>query len=378
MKFSIRKQPLVEAVSHVTIAVSAQTTTPILTGIKLTVEESHCTLTASDSNISVQVEIPQTIDDDPVLEVEQTGSIVLPARLFSEIVRKLPGHTVEIEVHPQYTTTIRSGQADFQLNGMNANEFPRLPRLVEDKVFSLPNRLLKAMIRQTSFAVSTTESRPILTGVLWQLEEGNLRFVATDSHRLAQRDAQVEVTGEHSFHNVVVPGKSLSDLNKILEDDDELADVVVADNQLLVKSKHILFYSRLLEGNYPDTSRIIPQSGKIKMVLDTRELLNSIDRAAVLTKAGKDNVVKLETDDQKVEISAHTPEIGRVSESVQVKEIEGEPLHISFNAKFMMDVLRVLDSGQIRIEFIGPMAPFVIVPTDGDHCLYLILPVRTY
>lgn len=373
MKFTVLKQPLVDAVSHVSIAVSSRTTIPILTGIKMTVNESTHLLTASDSDISVQVEMPLE-----ALTVKESGSVVLPARFFVDLVRKLPGESVEIEVGEQYTTTIRSGQSQFQLNGMDPDEFPRLPQLHEEGVFSIPSNLLKTMIRQTLFSVSTAESRPVLTGVLWELQDNVLRFVSTDSHRLARREAQVEMEEEPPVNRAIVPGKSLADLNKLLDDDDQLVDVVLTDNQLVIKTANILFYSRLIEGNYPDTSRIIPQSSKMAVVLNTREILSSIDRASLLTQSGKNNVVKLVADDQKLEITANTPEVGNATETVEVSEFSGDPLKISFNAKFMMDALRAVDSEQIRVAFTGAMAPFIIQPTDNDSLLYLILPVRTY
>lgn len=378
MKFTIQKRPLIDAVAHVSTAVSTKTTIPILTGIKIVVDEMKCSLMASDSDISIQVDIPAEDDGNEQLNVTKSGGIVLPARFFFDIVRKLPGETVEIEVREQYTITIQSGQSRFQLNGMDPDEFPRLPQLQEESVISLPGSLLKAMIRQTTFAVSTAESRPVLTGVEWLLKDNVLRFVATDSHRLAKREAQVEVATEPPVEQAVVPGKSLADLNKILDDDDRLVDIVLTENQLLVKTENVLFYSRLLDGNYPDTARIIPQSSKMGMVLNTKQLLNAIDRASLLTKGGKYNVVKLEVQDEQLHISANSPEVGKVSETVQLSEFTGEPLKISFNAKFMMDALRALDSELIRIEFSGPMAPFIIQPTDHEWILYLILPVRTY
>lgn len=373
MRFTAQKQPLVDAVSHVSIAVSARTTIPILTGIKITVSETHVLLTASDSDISIQVEIPPD-----ALNVKESGGVVLPARYFVDLVRKLPGETIEIEVGGQYATTIRSGQSQFQLNGMDPDEFPHLPQLNEVGVFSIASDLLKTIIRQTSFAVSTAESRPVLTGVLWELQDNVLRFVSTDSHRLARREVQVEMAEEPPVNHAVVPGKSLADLNKLLNDDDQLVDIVLTDNQLLVKTANILFYSRLLEGNYPDTSRIIPQSSKMAVVVNTKELLSSIDRASLLSQSAKNNVVKLTGEDERLEITANTPEIGSVTETVGVSEFTGEPIKISFNAKFMMDALRAVDSEHIRIEFTGAMAPFIIQPTENDSLLYLILPVRTY
>lgn len=378
MKFTIQKSPLLAAVSHVSNAVSSRTTIPILTGIKVVVNETGCSLMASDSDISIQVNLPLEVNGDEQLTITAGGSVVLPARYFFDIVRKLPGETVQFEVAQQYMTTIQSEQSRFQLNGMDPDEFPRLPQLQQDEIISLPANLFKTMIRQTSFAVSTAETRPVLTGVEWLIQDNVLRFIATDSHRLAKREAQIEMTAQPSVDKVVVPGKSLADLNKILSDDDQLVDIVLTENQLLVKTANVLFYSRLLDGNYPDTTRIIPQSSKADMVLETKQLLNAIDRASLLTRDGKNNVVKLEVADETLHITANSPEVGKVTETFQLTEFSGEPLKISFNAKYMIDALRALDSEQIRIQFTGPMAPFIIQPTDYDSVLYLILPVRTY
>ncbi|CAM3591904.1 MULTISPECIES: DNA polymerase III subunit beta [Brevibacillus] len=379
MNITVQREKLSNAVSHVSKAVSNRTTIPILTGIKIKADDEGLTLTASDSDVSIEVQIPLEEADEWGVTVHRAGSIVLTARIFSEIVRKLPSNEIQIEVDDRLVTTIRSGKAEFTINGMDANEFPQLPQLEEDKVFSVPGDLLKSMIRQTVFGVSISEMRPILTGLMWSLERGQLRFVATDSHRLASRTAMVECPEELSFHNVVVPGKSCNELTKILDDDQNPADIVVAENQILVKSRHILFYSRLLEGTYPDTTRIIPQGSKTEITVSTKEFLQSIERASLLSREGKSNVVKLVTlPDGNVEITSNAPEIGKVTDILQPKAMDGEELKISFNAKYMIDALRAIDSSEIKASFTGPMSPFVIRPTDHDWMLHLILPVRTY
>ena len=379
MHITVQRDKLSYAVSHVSKAVSSRTTIPILTGIKIKADDEGLTLTASDSDVSIEVLIPLEEADEWGVTVHQPGSIVLTARIFSEIVRKLPSNEIEIKVDDRLVTQITSGQANFTINGMDAKEYPQLPQLEEEKVFSVPSDLLKAMIRQTVFSVSTTEMRPILTGLMWTLESGQLRFVATDSHRLASRTAMVECPEDLSFTNVVVPGKSCNELVKILDEDQSLVDIVVSDNQILVKSKHILFYSRLLEGTYPDTKRIIPQGSKTDITVTTKELLHSIERASLLSREGKSNVVKLVTlPEGNVEITSNAPEIGKVTDLLTPKQMVGEDLKISFNAKYMIDALRAIDSSEITISFTGPMSPFVIRPTDHDWTLHLILPVRTY
>uniref|UniRef100_UPI000C26AFFC DNA polymerase III subunit beta n=1 Tax=Mycobacteroides abscessus TaxID=36809 RepID=UPI000C26AFFC len=238
---------------------------------------------------------------------------------------------------------------------------------------------LKTMVKQTAFAAATTELRPILTGIMWALEGDQLRFVATDSHRLASRRSFVEASAELSLENIVTPGKSMQELNKILPDNDSLVDIVVTDNQILFKTEKILFYSRLLNGTYPDVNRIIPQQSKTDIILNTKEFLHAIERASLLAKDGKNNVVKFSvTPLSSVELSSISPEVGKVTEELQASSVEGEELKISFNAKYMLDTLRVIDSEEVKIRFTGAMSPFIIHPTDHEQSLYLILPVRTY
>jgi DNA polymerase-3 subunit beta len=294
------------------------------------------------------------------------------------MVKKLPSDFVEIEVQNHLQTVIRSGNSEFDLIGLDAEEYPHLPQIEEENVFKIPTDLLKAMIRQTSFAVSTSETRPILTGVNWKVENNELYCIATDSHRLAQRKAKIEMETPANY-NVVIPGKSLNELSKILADNSESIEIVITENQILFKAKHLLFFSRLLEGNYPDTSRLIPSESKTNIVLHTKEFLHAIDRASLLAREGKNNVVKLMTlQDQLIEISSNTPEVGKVVEEMKGISMDGEELKISFSAKYMMDALRAIEGNEIKITFTGAMRPFVLYPINDDSTLQLILPVRTY
>ncbi|RDI40869.1 DNA polymerase III subunit beta [Falsibacillus pallidus] len=378
MKFIIQRDRLVQSVQDVMKAVTSRTTIPILTGIKIIAAEEGVTLTGSDSDISIESFIPKEEEGDEIVEVKQTGGIVLQAKFFSEIVKKLPKDTVEIEVGSNLQTTIRSGKAEFNLNGLDPDEYPHLPELSEEQVFKIPADLLKNLVRQTVFAVSTSETRPILTGVNWKVETGQLICTATDSHRLAMRKAAIE-TENDAHYNVVIPGKSLNELSKILDETNEPVEIVITENQVLFKAKHLLFFSRLLEGNYPDTSRLIPSESKTELVLTAKEFLQAIDRASLLAREGRNNVVKLSTlEEGIIEVSSNSPEIGKVIEQVQSQSIEGEELKISFSAKYMMDALKALEGTEIRVDFTGAMRPFIIRPVQDDSILQLILPVRTY
>jgi len=378
MRFIIQRDKLIAAVQNVMKAISSRTVVPILTGIKIDVKENGIILTGSDSDITIESYIPAEEDGIVYVEEIEEGSVVLQAKYFPDIVRKLPEKTVEIKVNSNLNVSIRSGKAQFNLNGQDAEEYPVLPKLQMDESLEMPIDLLKNMIKQTVFAVSTMETRPILTGVNIKLKDNKLSFIATDSHRLAMRDVEVK-DAKLEFDNVVIPGKSLNELNKILHDNEETIEISVTNNQVLFQTKHLNFLSRLLDGKYPETARLIPNESKTSMQVNTKELLHTIDRASLLAKEEQNNVVKLTTkENQSIEITSNSPEIGKVTEEISANSIEGEELKISFSSKYMIDALRAMESDEVNIEFTGAMRPFVIRPVMNDSILQLILPVRTY
>lgn len=378
MKFDIMRDRLLDGLNDVMKAVSSKTTIPILTGIKIDVSTEGMTLTGSDADITIQTSIPVEEDGQQLIHVHQTGSIVLQARMFNEIVRKLPTNEVEIEVTENFQTRIQSGKSDFHLIGLDATEYPMLPEISPDRQITLPADLLKSVIRETVFAVSTSESRPVLTGVKWQIKEDGLICIATDSHRLAQRKVTLDhVPTEEA--DVVIPGKSLTELSKILSDSNTPVDIFMTNQQVLFKTSDVLFFSRLLEGNYPETSRLIPDEYNTTVTINGKSLLQAIDRASLLAREDRNNVVRLSTlGENNVEISSNSPEIGKVEEEIQVESLEGEELRISFSAKYMMDALKAIDGQEIVIQFTGAMRPFTIQSINDDAILQLILPVRTY
>lgn len=378
MKFTIQRNSLMAAVQNVMKAISPRAVIPILSGMKIEANEEGITLTGSDSDISIESFIPAEDNGKVNVENIQPGSIVLQARYFPEIVRKLPDNTVDFSVDENLQIKIVSGKAEFNLVGQSAEEYPNLPRLEPETSFKMPIPLINDMIKQTVFAVSTMETRPILTGVHMKLENNVLTFTATDSHRLAMRKTKIEDT-EVEFHNVVVPGKSLSELSKILDDAEEYVEVNVTDNQILFRTKYLSFLSRLLDGNYPETERLIPQDSKTKIRVNTKNLLHTIDRASLLAREDRNNVVRLSTTGNAVvEISSNSPEIGHVHEEIVVESVEGEELNISFSSRYMIEALRAIEYEEITIDFTGAMRPFILVPTEDDSILQLILPVRTY
>lgn len=372
------RDSLLEGLSDVIKAVSSKTTIPILTGLKLEVTNKGLYITGSDSDITIQTFIPVEKNGEQIISIKETGSIVLQARVFNEIVRKLPTNDVEIEVTNQFQTHIRSGKSEFNLIGLDATEYPLLPEIEEERQFFIASDLLKSIIKETVFAVSTSESRPVLTGVNWQVKEGELHCVATDSHRLAKRKTVIKDLPEEEY-SIVIPGKSLNELNKILEETSSEVAIVMTQQQILFKTGDVLFYSRLLEGNYPDTSRLIPSESKTTILVNSKSLLQAIDRASLLAREERNNVVRFSTlGNGFVEVSSNSPEIGNVEEQIQAEEIDGEELKISFSAKYMMDALKAIDGQDVKILFTGAMRPFILKSVHDDSILQLILPVRTY
>lgn len=378
MKFEIKREELLDGLNDVMKAISQKVAIPILTGIKIEVDEKGMTMTGSDSDITICTFIPSERDGEQLIQVAEKGNIVLQARVFSEIVRKLPTSDVKIEVKEGFHTLIKSGKSEFKLIGSNPDDYPMLPEVKDENSFSLPADLMKSIIRETVFAVSQQETRPILTGVHWVGENNKLSCVATDSHRLARRLTSPEEMPATPF-SLVIPGKSLQELNKILPDNSDPVEILIADQQVLFKTSNVLFYSRLLEGNYPDTSRLIPTENKTSVTVNGRSLLQAIDRASLLAREERNNIVRFSADEGKIiEISSNSPEVGNVEELVEAIDVTGEELKISFSAKYMMDALRAIDGQDVEIQFTGAMRPFILKSVDDDSILQLILPVRTY
>jgi DNA polymerase-3 subunit beta len=378
VKISIQRSQLLQAIQNVHKAVSSKSTIPVLSGIKMTADSTGIRLTATDLEIGIETHVPTHIEDEQIVQVMEEGAIVLSARFFGDIVRKLPGKVVELEVKQNYLTIIRSGKSEFNLHGLDHEEFPRLPQVSGNQVFSIQSDILKDMIRQTAFAVSAEEIRPMLTGVLFSLKDGVLKFVATDSHRLATRESVVVAPADLTFSNVIVPGKALGELGRLLADDDSLVDVVVAENQVLVKMRTTNFYTRLIDGQYPDISRIIPTTFKTGVTLNAKALYDAIERSSLIAKENQNKDVRFNIKSTHLEIASNSPDVGKVSEQIDEVNVNGDELLVAFNSKFMLDALRVIDSPEVLIEFTGSMSPFLIKIPDNPRYLHLVLPVRIY
>ncbi|WP_062532615.1 DNA polymerase III subunit beta [Jeotgalibaca dankookensis] len=383
MKFTINRSKFIKYLTDVQRAISSRTTIPVLTGVKITIDKDGLMLSGSDSDISIEIYIP-VADESNQLEVIEEGGIVLPAKIFNEIVRKMSDETITIEVGENLQTSITSAKAAFNINSIDVESYPNFPVIDSNEVITLPTTLFKQVIQHTVIATSTQESRPILTGVNITIENGQLKAVATDSHRLSQRIIPIEVPEslKENSYKIIIPGKSLIELSKIVENQDTI-EMMVTQNQVLFRAENLYFYSRLLEGYYPDTNRLIPANDSTKLTINANDLLQATDRASLLSHEGKNNVIKLTLTDDHVELSGNSPEIGTVEEALNYIEATGDPLVISFNPDYLKDALRTFGHQNVVFGFTAPIRPFTVVPADDNSdiaqsFIQLITPVRTY
>lgn len=377
MKVTLNRDIFLQELATVQRAISGKTTIQILTGVKIVLTTDGISLTGSNGDISIETYIPST---DPKAEmiIKQTGAVVLPARFFAEIIRKLPDSTFTMEMDEQLSVEITSGLAKFTLNGYNANEYPQLPVVEQNNLLQIPVRLLNQLINETTFAASVQENRPILTGVHFVLANGEFKAVATDSHRLSQRVLPMDQQMNH--FDMVIPAKSLLELARSFRDEEEFVEISAIDNQVLFKTKRVSFYSRLLEGIYPDTDRLIPTSYETRVIFDGPQLLAAIERASLMSHEGSNtnNIVQLDIQNDEIVLHGNSPEIGNVEEHLSVEAIEGENLTISFNPDYMKAALKAIGTGNVAIQFMSSVRPFTLQPNEVDtDFIQLITPVRT-
>lgn len=374
MKVTLNRLRFLQELQTVQRAISSKTTIPILTGVKIFLTKEGLQLTGSNTDISIET-LLKADDEKAQMDIAETGAIVLQARFFSDIIRRLPEEFFTFEVTENQQVKISSGKAEFVVNGLGADNYPHLPAIDAENKIQLEAKIFTQLINETVFSVSQHESRPILTGVHFTLKDGLLTAVATDSHRLSQR--KINVDSNISF-NMVIPGKSLTELSRSFSDENELVEMAIMENQVVFKTSNMYFYSRLLEGNYPDTSRLIPTSFNTEAVFNGHTLAQAIERASLLSHEGRNNIVKLTISDAHILLSGNSPEVGYVEEELSYEKVSGDPLEISFNPDYMKDALKAFGDIDIAIHFISPVRPFTLEPVESSEAfIQLITPVRT-
>lgn len=363
MQLICQTQALVEAVGNVQRAVSGKTTIPALEGILFQTDGEKLSLTGYDLELGITTNIQA--------QVQREGRIVLPAKMLGDLVRKLPGEEVSLTVDNKGNTVIVSDTTEFTIMGIDAADYPEMPAVNDGVGLTLPQNLLRSMIRQTLFAVAQTNVRPIMTGVLFTLKDCLLRLVAVDGSRLAMRSEPVESNGEMNF---VVPGKTLSEVLKLLSDENKSMTMAVGRRHIVMEIGGYAVVSRLLEGEFLPYHRAIPQNVTTTVRVNTRAFIDSVDRAALVTNDRLKAPLVCTFTENKVRVYCSTP-IGRVND-VLTADIQGKDEEMGFNSRFLLDALRNAEVDEVRVELAGPLQPMKILPTEGDNFLFIVLPVR--
>lgn len=377
MKFTINRQAFIKALNDVARAISSKTTIPILTNMKLDLQEDQLVLTGSNADISIQMTLTAE-DTANELVIESTGGITLPATFFINIVKHLPAKDMTLSIEG-LQALITSGSASFKINGQPSSAYPKLPELSETKSLKISAAQLIELIAQTKISASTQESRPILTGIHLSLTGNQIKAVTTDSHRLSQRIITLVGSETVDDASVIIPAKAFNELQSLLEGQN-VVEVKLSANQAVFIFGNTTFYSRLLEGNYPETDRLIPSEANTELEIDAGVLSGAIDRASLLSHESRNNVVLLTIKDQHAELSGNSQEVGQVKEALAANKITGDDLEISFNPDYVRDALRVLQGKTVELKFTTNLRPFIIIPegeTDNKQ-LQLVTPVRTF
>ena len=376
INFSINKTLFLQALNTTKRAISSKNAIPILSTIKIDVTPEGVALSGSNGQISIENFI-SIKDENAGLLVTSPGSILLEATFFINVVSSLPDVTLDFKEIEQKQVLLTSGKSEITLKGKDADQYPRIQEIAASNPLVLETKLLKQLINETAFAASVQESRPILTGVHFVLSDNKeLKTVATDSHRMSQKVITLDKNGDN--FDVVIPSRSLREFTSVFSDDIETVEVFFANNQILFRSEHISFYTRLLEGNYPDTDRLIPTEFNTEATFNVPNLRFAMERARLLSNATQNGTVKLEFKNGVVSSHVHSPEVGRVNEEIDTSAVSGEDLSISFNPTYLIEALKAIDSEQVVIRFISSVRPFTLVPEENEQgFIQLITPVRT-
>ena len=371
MKIICQKDNLVQGALTAQRCISSRAPLPVLNGILLIAQDNCLTFQATDLDLAIECSLPA--------EIINPGTVVVPARHFSDIVRRLPNQSITLEYNSESRLlTLTYDSAEFSLNTYNPDEFPNLPAKPVAYHLEIPQQLLKKVISQVAFAASADPIRPIFTGVLMEIAEEQLLFVATDTHRLARRVvSDLKILEINQPFKTIIPARALIELNRLLIDEDTPVKITVNDNHLAFYTDEFYFYTKPIQGVYPDHRKVLPTNFQNEISIEINNLLPSIERAVLMvsTKDGT-SIVHLTVNPTALTINSASADLGAVHEEIPITN-NGETLNISFNTKYLLDSLKNMPSKIINLKFSGQLSPCIITPISEEDYLYLLLPVRS-
>ena len=365
MIFLCEKEKLLDGISTVIKAVVSKTPMPILEGILISTDDDCIILTTNNLETGIECRIPAI--------VKENGSIVIgDAKVFFEIVRKLPNDYINVESDDNFHTIIKCQKSVYNIVGLNPIEFPELPMIKETTSFEINAEVLKKMIRQTLYAVSTRPEKPVLTGSLFEIEGDTLSIVSLDGFRMAIRKEKIEAHGDEKF---IISGKTLGDISKIIKDEDLPITIKLTERYVLFEYENTKVISRLIEGDYYNYKSIIPTDFRVKTVLNLQDILVSVERTDPIVAVDiLKNPIKITIDNSMLAIDCITS-TGKVHDLIEIEDCN-EKIEIGFNQKYLHEALQACECEEITMEFNGSLNPCIIRPLEGDSFLFMVLPVK--
>lgn len=363
MKIRCDTQELSSAINNVLLAVAPKSSLMALEGILLRAKDGQLHLTGYDLELGISTAIEAQVEED--------GELVVSARLFADMIKRMPADRISMSSDKKNLVEIKGGAAEYTVLGLPAADFPELPAVTDSVAVSIPQNVLKSMIGQTLFAIAVSDSKPVHTGSLFDLEEGMITIVSVDGYRLAMRREKVTVEKPLSF---IVPGKTLGDVARLLSDSDELLDIQVSKKHITFDIAGCRVVSRLLEGEFLDYKTAIPPASQTEIRLATREFISSIERTSLLISDRLKSPLRVSFEQGLIKMSCSTT-IGKAYDELPCV-CTGASVEMGFNNRYLLDALKNAESDEVRLEINGPLSPMKILPVEGDSFLFLVLPVR--
>jgi DNA polymerase-3 subunit beta len=376
MKLKIKRDLLLENLNKVSKAISTKNLIPTLSGIKFDLNKKGLTLTASNNDITIQKFIPIK---DKNINVDKEGVIVIQGKEILDIVRIIPDEDINIEVLDELKVLIYTDdeRIKYDLNVININEYPSIDLEKSDNFIEIEKEEFLNIVRETAFATSNDESRPVLTGINFKINGDILESSATDSYRLARKEIRLKKVVEE-VHNIIIPSKNIIEFSKIIDSEENPIKLHIFNNKVLFEDCDLLFQSRLISGNYPNTSKLIPEDSILKINADLFILKSVIEQASILTSDKEKNVVSLSTSGNTLTVKSVSNEKGRAEAKMEVKKNNNEDITIAFSAKYMTEALNALKTDEVELSFVGEVKPITIKNTEEDGLIQLVVPIRTY
>ncbi len=376
MKLKIKKNVLMENLNKVSKAISTKNLIPTLAGIKFDLTKKGLLLTASNNDITIQKFVKV---EKKNMEIDNEGVVILQGKDILEIVRVIPDENINLEVVDDAKVLIYTDdeRIKYDLNVINKNDYPNVNLEKSEKSIIIDTSSLLDIVKETAFATSNDEARPVLTGISFKINGDILECIATDSYRLARKNIRLAQSVEENY-NIIIPGKNIIEFSRILDSSSKEIKIHVFNNKILFENEDLLFQSRLISGNYPPTAKSIPEEFNLIIKANLQELYNVIEQASILTTDKEKNIVSLSTKDNLLTVKSVSNEKGKAEMKMNISKNNDEEITIAFSAKYMMEALNALNTEEIEMSFVGEVKPIVIKNTKDDGLLQLVVPIRTY